>query len=71
VWGAHAQEHARRYGVDASRHIILASTHPSPLSARRASRSVQAFVGSAPFRRANEELEARDRPTIEWDLAAP
>ncbi len=38
---------------------------------RRASHGGQPFVGSAPFRRANEELVARGRPTIEWDLSAP
>ena len=70
LWGAHAQEEARRCRIHASRHIVIESTHPSPLSARRASRSAPPFVGSAPFRRANEELKARDRPTIEWDLAA-
>lgn len=71
LWGAHAQQQARRSGIDASRHIVVASTHPSPRSARRASHSAPPFVGSAPFRRANEELDARGRPTIEWDLAAP
>jgi uracil-DNA glycosylase len=71
LWGAHAQEQARRSGIDASHHIVLASTHPSPRSARRASHSAPAFVGSAPFRRANQELEKRGQPPIEWDLAAP
>lgn len=71
LWGAHAQEQARDHGVDGSRHIVLASTHPSPRSARRASRGAPAFVGSAPFRRANEELDARGGLCIEWDLAAP
>lgn len=71
LWGAHSQEQARRHGIDGSRHIVLASTHPSPLSANRASRNARAFVGSAPFRRANAELKARGRPRIEWDLAAP
>ncbi len=71
LWGAQAQEQARRSGIDASHHIVVASTHPSPRSARRASHSARPFAGSAPFRRANEELEERGRPTIEWDLPAP
>jgi uracil-DNA glycosylase len=71
LWGVYAQEQARGHGVDPSRHIVLASTHPSPRSARRATRSVPAFVGSAPFRRANEEVKARGLPCIEWDLTAP
>jgi uracil-DNA glycosylase len=68
LWGAQAQAQARRSGIDASRHIILASTHPSPRSARRASHSARPFVGSAPFRRANEELVARGQPRIDWEL---
>lgn len=71
LWGAPAQEQARRSGIDAVHHIVLASTHPSPRSARRDSHSAPRFVGSAPFRRANEELKKRNRPTINWDLAAP
>jgi uracil-DNA glycosylase len=71
LWGAQAQEQARRSGIDASRHIVLASTHPSPRSARLASHSARPFVDSEPFRRANEELVARRQPTIDWDLAAP
>ncbi len=70
--GAHALAQARRSGIEnASHHIVLPSTHPSPRSARRASRSAPPFVGSAPFRRANEELSERGWPSIEWDLAAP
>jgi uracil-DNA glycosylase len=71
LWGAQAQEQARRIGINAARHIVLASTHPSPRSARRASHNARPFVGSAPFRRANEELKERGQPAIEWDLAAP
>ena len=70
LWGAKAQALARRIEIDASRHIVLASTHPSPRSARRASRNARAFIGSAPFRRANEELSARDQPIIDWKFGA-
>jgi uracil-DNA glycosylase len=70
LWGTQAQQQARRIGI-ASRHVMLASTHPSPRSARRASRNAPAFLGSAPFRRANEALEARDEPAIDWDLGTP
>ncbi len=71
LWGAQAQEQARRIGIAASHHIVVASTHPSPRWARRASQSARPFVGSAPFRRANEDLKERGRQAIEWDLAAP
>jgi len=71
LWGARAQDLARRYEIDGSRHIVLASTHPSPRSAYRASKGARPFVGSAPFRRANEALDARGLPSIVWDLTRP
>lgn len=69
LWGNPAQAY-RRY-IDEARHVVIASTHPSPLSARRASRGGPAFIASSPFRRANEALTARGQPPIEWDLTAP
>jgi len=33
LWGAHAQ--SKRALIDASRHLVLAANHPSPLSALR------------------------------------
>ncbi len=46
--------------------FVLASTHPSPLSASRAAGEVPAFLGSRPFSRANELLaQARSEP-IDW-----
>lgn len=41
---------------------IIASPHPSPLSAR------SGFFGSRPFSRANELLAAQGAPSINWDL---
>ena len=69
LWGARAQ--GFRTGIDEARHVVLAASHPSPLSARRPCGDAPPFAGSAPFRRANEDLKARDLPWIEWDLAAP
>ncbi len=43
---------------------IVASAHPSPLSARRG------FFGSKPFSRANEMLEAQGAAPIDWSLGA-
>jgi len=48
--------------IDASRHLILQSAHPSPLSARRG------FFGSKPFSRANAFLQAQGREGIDWQL---
>lgn len=58
LWGAPAQ--AKRGLIDESRHLVIASPHPSPLSARRG------FFGSKPFSRANEWLVARGEPAIDW-----
>jgi uracil-DNA glycosylase len=60
LWGAHAQ---RKAGfVDALRHCVLRSVHPSPLSARRG------FFGSRPFSTANAFLIAHGRAPIDWAL---
>lgn len=43
---------------------VIASAHPSPLSARRG------FFGSRPFSRANEMLQARGSTPIDWRVDA-
>lgn len=58
LWGNPAQ--AKRRLVDESRHLVLASAHPSPLSARRG------FFGSRPFSQANQWLEAKGEAPIAW-----
>ncbi len=60
LWGAPAQKKAAL--VDETRHSILRAAHPSPLSARNG------FFGSRPFSRANEALEARGQPPIDWRI---
>jgi uracil-DNA glycosylase len=65
LWGSYAQKKAAF--VDQSRHLVLRSTHPSPLSAHTG------FFGTAPFSKANAFLEAKGRAPIDWrlpDLAA-
>lgn len=58
LWGAPAQ--ARRALIDEARHLVIASAHPSPLSARRG------FFGSKPFSRANAWLAAKGEAPIRW-----
>ncbi len=58
LWGNPAQ--TRRPLIDEGRHLVLASAHPSPLSARRG------FLGSKPFSQANAWLEARGEQGIVW-----
>ena len=60
LWGAHAQKKAAF--VDGTRHCVLRSAHPSPLSARGG------FFGSRPFSQANEFLAAHGRAPIDWAL---
>lgn len=60
LWGAYAQKKAAL--IDTSKHRILATTHPSPLSAHRG------FLGSKIFSKANHHLQDLGRPIIDWQL---
>jgi uracil-DNA glycosylase len=60
LWGAYAQKKGQR--IDANRHFVLKSPHPSPLSAYRG------FFGSKPFSRANLYLEQNGKKPINWQL---
>ena len=61
LWGAYAQKKAAF--VDRSRHLVLTSAHPSPLSAHNG------FFGSKPFSKANEFLVAQGEEPIDWKLS--
>lgn len=58
LWGKDAQALGDRLGDTP----IIASAHPSPLSARRG------FFGSRPFSRTNQLLEAQGAAPIDWSL---
>ncbi len=60
LWGNNAAAYAKF--IDATRHAIIASAHPSPLSARRG------FFGSRPFSRANAALAEAGIEPIDWRL---
>ena len=60
LWGAYAQK--KGAFIDASRHLVLKSVHPSPLSAHNG------FLGSRPFSKANAYLEQHGRAPIDWAL---
>ncbi|MGR6468567.1 uracil-DNA glycosylase [Rhizobium sp. PAMB 3182] len=62
LWGSYAQKKAAF--VDTSRHLVLRSPHPSPLSAHNG------FFGSRPFSRANAYLSSHGRQPIDWQLPA-
>lgn len=58
LWGSYAQKKAEF--VDQSRHLVLKSAHPSPLS------SYRGFFGSKPFSNANQWLSSKGINQIQW-----
>ena len=60
LWGASARK--KKALVDTSRHVIIESPHPSPLSAS------SGFFGSHPFSRANKALVEAGRDPIDWRI---
>ena len=60
LWGKYAQDKGAM--IDTSKHLIIKSPHPSPLSAHRG------FFGTRPFSRTNEYLAANGKPTIDWAI---
>ncbi|MBA3470529.1 MAG: uracil-DNA glycosylase [Herpetosiphonaceae bacterium] len=60
LWGAYAQKKAAL--IDTSRHTIVQSAHPSPLSAKNG------FFGSRPFSSINAALAAAGKPVIDWQI---
>jgi uracil-DNA glycosylase len=62
LWGSHARKKAARIPElqGNTRHLVLSSPHPSPLSAH------SGFFGSKPFSKANAFLQAHGRVTIDW-----
>lgn len=60
LWGKPAQ--AKKSMIYNTRHLILESVHPSPLSAYRG------FFGSRPFSRTNAYLEENGLTPIDWQI---
>ncbi len=61
LWGNYAQKKADF--VDDTRHCIVKSAHPSPLSARNG------FLGSKPFSKTNDFLRRSNQAVINWSTA--
>lgn len=61
LWGKQAEKKA---SLISPCHTIIASPHPSPLSAHRG------FFGSRPFTRANAALTQSGRTPIDWNTAS-
>jgi uracil-DNA glycosylase len=60
LWGAYARKKALL--INAARHVIIQSAHPSPLSA------ASGFFGSRPFSKINAALREAGRPEIDWQI---
>jgi len=60
LWGAYAQK--KGVHIDAGKHHIIKSAHPSPLSAYRG------FFGSKPFSETNQYLIKVGKQPIDWAL---
>ncbi len=58
LWGAYAQKKAQL--IDANKHLILKSVHPSPLSAHRG------FFGNKHFSTANQYLVENNKTPVNW-----
>lgn len=58
LWGSFAGKKSEM--IDQSKHLVLKSPHPSPLSASRG------FFGNGHFKQANDYLERYGRPAIDW-----
>ena len=59
LWGAYAQR--KGAFIDTSRHLVLKSAHPSPLSANRGG-----WFGNHHFSKTNAYLRANGLPEIKW-----
>ena len=58
LWGAFAQKKAGL--IDASKHFIIQSAHPSPFSVHKG------FFGSRPFSKINQFLKEKGKEPINW-----
>jgi uracil-DNA glycosylase len=60
LWGAYARK--KKPLIDTTRHVIIESAHPSPLSA------ANGFFGSRPFSKINAALREAGKPEIDWQI---
>ena len=60
LWGSYAQKKGAM--IDQTKHLVLKSVHPSPLSAHRG------FFGNHQFSAINQYLSNQNQPAIDWQL---
>lgn len=61
LWGNYAQSKSDL--IDGSKHLIIKSTHPSPLAVSRGG-----FFGSKPFSKTNDYLNQQGEKAIDWQI---
>ena len=59
LWGAYAKQKGKN--IDRSKHFVLESNHPSPLSANR-----PGWFGTKHFSKTNEYLKGNNKTPIDW-----
>lgn len=60
LWGNYAKQKTKL--IDSSKHLVITSAHPSPLSAHNG------FFGSKPFSKTNQYLIDHNKTPIDWSL---
>jgi uracil-DNA glycosylase len=60
LWGNYAKSKLNL--INAQKHMVISSPHPSPFSANRG------FIGSKPFSKANDYLRKNNKPVIRWEI---
>ncbi len=60
LWGSYAQK--KGAFIDETKHLVLKSVHPSPLSAHRG------FFGNHQFSRINQYLTTHNQAPIDWQI---
>jgi uracil-DNA glycosylase len=60
LWGGYAQKKLKL--IDTTKHVVIQSAHPSPLSARNG------FFGSKPFSEINRILRSHNKSEIDWKI---
>jgi uracil-DNA glycosylase len=62
LWGAYAQ--SKNVLIDETKHLVIKSTHPSPLAVSRGG-----FFGSKPFSKTNTYLQQHSEKPIDWNIS--
>jgi len=60
LWGSYALQKGK--SIDASKHLVLKSAHPSPLSAHKG------FFGNKHFSQCNTFLQEKGKAPISWEI---